>query len=141
MFDFKLFYLYILDFESVLDGLKEDIQESTFLTIDTEFTGLDDGTSKCSGMDTPAERYKKVKQSSMQFLIVQFGLSAFKCDKSSNRIIYKTYNFYTFPNVSPRSSGSQDLKFLCQASSISFLSSHGFDFNKLFREGECKHKI
>lgn len=71
----------------------------------------------------------------MQFLIVQFGLSTYKYDKSSKKIIYKTYNFYVFPTTNSRLSGSQDLKFLSQASSISFLASHGFDFNKVFREG------
>ena len=33
-------------------------------------------------------------------------------------------------------SGVPDPKFLSQASSISFLSNNGFDFNKLFRQGE-----
>ncbi|KAJ8318566.1 hypothetical protein KUTeg_003657 [Tegillarca granosa] len=45
----------------------------------------------------------------------------------------RPFNFYLFPR--PYSRTSPDLRFLCQSSSIDFLASQGFDFNKAFREG------
>jgi hypothetical protein len=38
-----------------------------------------------------------------------------------------TYNFY----ICPKSFGDLDPNFLCQASSLEFLASHNFDFNKV----------
>lgn len=45
----------------------------------------------------------------------------------------QTYNFYIFRR--PINRNIPDLRFLCQSSSIHFLVSEGFDFNKLFKEG------
>lgn len=46
----------------------------------------------------------------------------------------KTYVFYLFPR--PVNRLAPDTRFLCQSSSIDFLVSNNFDFNKLFREGD-----
>lgn len=43
------------------------------------------------------------------------------------------YNFYIFRR--PVNRNVPDVRFMCQSSSIEFLSSQGFDFNKLFKEG------
>lgn len=45
----------------------------------------------------------------------------------------KSFNFYIFRN--PVNRNIPDQRFLCQSSSISFLISQGFDFNKLFSQG------
>jgi poly(A)-specific ribonuclease len=64
----------------------------------------------------------------MEFLFFrQFGLSIFISDSSSNSYTAHTYNFY----ICPRSFGGLDPRFVCQASSLEFLSSHNFDFNKV----------
>lgn len=42
------------------------------------------------------------------------------------------YNFYLFPRGSP----GPDRMFMCQSSSLDFLASQGFDFNKLIKDGE-----
>lgn len=47
------------------------------------------------------------------------------------QIQIKTWNFYIFP----RPYGQSDHRFLCQASSLQFLSEHGFDFNKFIADG------
>jgi len=48
------------------------------------------------------------------------------------RYTHRGYSFYVFPN----STSSRNVKlFCCQTSSIKFLSEHGFDFNKLFKDG------
>ncbi|KAF7689177.1 hypothetical protein HF521_012530 [Silurus meridionalis] len=86
-----------------------------------------------NGMDTPAERYSKLRKHSMDFLLFQFGLCAFRYDQSQSKYFTKTFNFYIFPK--PFSRVSPDIKFVCQSSSIDFLASQGFDFNKVFCNG------
>ncbi|KAM9304729.1 poly(A)-specific ribonuclease PARN [Gastrophryne carolinensis] len=69
----------------------------------------------------------------MNFLLFQFGLCTFTYDHIEARYITKSFNFYIFPK--PFSRNSPDKKFVCQSSSIDFLASQGFDFNKVFRNG------
>lgn len=127
----------IPDFSTVLKALDDDLRDASFLAIDAEFTGLKDHSTKFSSLDTPSERYDKIFSSSLRFLVIQFGLSIFQYDSNKSKYVNKTYNFYIFPNST--SSGKKDNFFLSQASSISFLASQGFDFNKLIREGGLKY--
>ncbi|XP_060028925.1 poly(A)-specific ribonuclease PARN isoform X2 [Erinaceus europaeus] len=69
----------------------------------------------------------------MDFLLFQYGLCTFKYDHTDSKYITKSFNFYVFPK--PFSRSSPDVKFVCQSSSIDFLASQGFDFNKVFRNG------
>uniref|UniRef100_A0A8C6K6F5 Poly(A)-specific ribonuclease PARN n=1 Tax=Nothobranchius furzeri TaxID=105023 RepID=A0A8C6K6F5_NOTFU len=69
----------------------------------------------------------------MDFLMFQFGLCTFKYDQTKSKYITKTFNFYIFPK--PFNRTSPDIKFICQSSSIDFLASQGFDFNKVFCHG------
>ncbi|XP_073916156.1 poly(A)-specific ribonuclease PARN isoform X3 [Castor canadensis] len=69
----------------------------------------------------------------MDFLLFQFGLCTFKYDHTDSKYVTKSFNFYVFPK--PFSRSSPDVKFVCQSSSIDFLASQGFDFNKVFRNG------
>ncbi|XP_051940386.1 poly(A)-specific ribonuclease PARN isoform X2 [Hippocampus zosterae] len=112
------------------------IEEADFLAIDGEFSGISDGPSVSAltnGLDTPEERYTKLKKHSMDFLLFQFGLCTFKYDQKDAKYITKTFNFYIFPK--PFNRTSPDIKFICQSSSIDFLASQGFDFNKVFCHG------
>ncbi|CAL1547260.1 unnamed protein product [Lymnaea stagnalis] len=121
-------------FYEELDNIIKAINESSFLAIDGEFTGLDTGESgHPAPFDTPMERYSKIKNGASEFLLVQFGLCAFKADAEKQRYEAKPYSFYVFPK--PHDRHSPDRRFLCQSSSIDFLISQGFDFNKLFKEG------
>ncbi|XP_048408730.1 poly(A)-specific ribonuclease PARN isoform X2 [Stegostoma tigrinum] len=124
------------NFKERLNLIYEAIDEADFLAIDGEFSGISDGpsvTTLTNGLDTPEERYHKLKKHSMDFLLFQFGLCTFKYDGAENRHIMKTFNFYIFPK--PLSRNSPDVKFVCQSSSIDFLANQGFDFNKVFRDG------
>lgn len=122
------------NFFEELDDILNAIKESTFIAIDSEFTGLDaEGCSHIAPFDTPAERYAKMKNGSTGFLLLQFGLCTFKVDEEKHMYEAKPYNFYLFP--SPPNRSAPDKRFLCQSSSIDFLVSNGFDFNKVFREG------
>ncbi|KAM5228377.1 poly(A)-specific ribonuclease PARN [Ctenodactylus gundi] len=124
------------NFKSNLHKVCQAIEEADFFAIDGEFSGISDGPSVSAltnGFDTPEERYQKLKKHSMDFLLFQFGLCAFKYDYTDSKYITKSFNFYVFPK--PFSRSSPDVKFVCQSSSIDFLASQGFDFNKVFRNG------
>lgn len=124
------------NFKEVLPLVCDAVQEADFISIDGEFTGISDGPSVSAltnGLDTPDERYSKLRKHSMNFLLFQFGLCTFRYDQNQSKYITKTFNFYVFPK--PFNRTSPDIKFICQSSSIDFLASQGFDFNKVFRSG------
>uniref|UniRef100_A0A8C9VD30 Poly(A)-specific ribonuclease PARN n=1 Tax=Scleropages formosus TaxID=113540 RepID=A0A8C9VD30_SCLFO len=124
------------NFKESLNTIYTAIEEADFLAIDGEFSGISDGPSVSAltnGLDTPEERYHKLKKHSMDFLLFQFGLCTFKYEQSESKYVMKSFNFYIFPK--PFSRSSPDIKFVCQSSSIDFLASQGFDFNKVFCNG------
>ncbi|TTE81772.1 Poly(A)-specific ribonuclease PARN [Bagarius yarrelli] len=127
---------YCEHFKDTLSVISSAVDEADFLAIDGEFSGLSDGPAVSmltNGMDTPEGRYSKLRKHSMDFLLFQFGLCAFRYDQSQSKYFTKAFNFYIFPK--PFSRVSPDIKFICQSSSIDFLASQGFDFNKVFRDG------
>ncbi|KAM4585049.1 poly(A)-specific ribonuclease PARN [Odontesthes bonariensis] len=124
------------NFKDCLSTVYSAIDEADFLAIDGEFSGISDGpnvSALTNGLDTPEERYMKLKKHSMDFLLFQFGLCTFKYDQTKSKYITKPFNFYIFPKQFNRT--SPDVKFICQSSSIDFLASQGFDFNKVFCNG------
>ncbi|CAF98128.1 unnamed protein product, partial [Tetraodon nigroviridis] len=124
------------DFKECLNTVYSAIEEADFLAIDGEFSGISDGpnvSALTNGLDTPEERYTKLKKHSMDFLLFQFGVCTFKYDQTKSKYIIKPFNFYIFPK--PFNRTSPDKKFICQSSSIDFLASQGFDFNKVFCNG------
>ncbi|XP_072240816.1 poly(A)-specific ribonuclease PARN [Leuresthes tenuis] len=124
------------NFKDCLSTVYSAIDEADFLAIDGEFSGISDGpnvSALTNGLDTPEERYTKLKKHSMDFLLFQFGICTFKYDQTKSKYITKPFNFYIFPKQFNRT--SPDVKFICQSSSIDFLASQGFDFNKVFCHG------
>ncbi|XP_053274302.1 poly(A)-specific ribonuclease PARN [Pleuronectes platessa] len=124
------------NYKGCLKTVYSAIEEADFLAIDGEFSGISDGpnvSALTNGLDTPEERYTKLKKHSMDFLLFQFGLCTFKYDQAKSKYIIKPFNFYVFPK--PFNRTSPDIKFICQSSSIDFLASQGFDFNKVFCDG------
>ncbi|XP_043472399.1 poly(A)-specific ribonuclease PARN-like isoform X1 [Leptopilina heterotoma] len=120
------------NFQDVMEELDKVLEEASFLCIDTEFTGLNVGPDS-TPFDSPAQYYSRIRSGSMNFLLVQFGLSVFTFENKTKKYSQRSYNFYAFPH--PLNRGAPDCRFICQASSISFLASQGFDFNKLFNSG------
>ncbi|XP_070571819.1 poly(A)-specific ribonuclease PNLDC1-like [Ptychodera flava] len=119
-------------FEDELPRIIEIIKACDFISIDTEFTGLQTrDNDNPSLFDSPAERYVKLKRIAKQFTICQFGLSAFVKHPTENRYESRTYNFYLFPIAC----STVDDNFACQASSVEFLCKHKLDFNKFIYEG------
>lgn len=121
-----------LNFQDVLAELENVIENATFLSIDGEFTGLNSGPD-AGPFDTPAQYYGKLRAGSMDFLLVQFGLSVFTYDSQTDKYSQRSYNFYVFPK--PMNRHAADCRFMCQTSSIAFLANQDFDFNKLFKYG------
>lgn len=120
------------NFKEQLGVLKAAVEAASFVAIDCEFTGLQ--FEKCThAFDTPEERYRKLRESSQDFIIVQVGVCTFLFDKAKHGYSYKAFNFYICPQQIIR--GAPDRIFRCQSSSLQFLSRHGFDFNKLFSYG------
>ena len=74
-----------------------------------------------------------MQQSARQFLLVQFGLCTFHYDEASDSYTNRAFNFYVWPR--PYARTAPDPRFLCQTTSIDFLSTQNFDFNKLFKSG------
>ncbi|OQR85662.1 Poly(A)-specific ribonuclease PARN [Thraustotheca clavata] len=121
------------NFSDALAQVEEQLSLPTckFAAIDTEFTGLTPhDNTKEKIIDTLEERYAKVRKSGENFLITQFGLALVHVDEKEKTWI-QCFNFYVFP----RPYQNMDVRFLCQASSIQFMSDHGFDFNKFIRDG------
>ncbi|KXZ42003.1 hypothetical protein GPECTOR_226g498 [Gonium pectorale] len=119
------------NFAAVLPVLRAAIQEATFVAIDTEFTGLHPEGYGEDLYDTYEERYKRLLASSSNFIVCQFGLTAFKWGPSGWEA--RAFNAYLFPQ--PDDNAGWDKRFLCQASSLAYLASQGFDFNKMIRDG------
>ena len=122
------------NFNESLELIKTAISESSFISIDGEFTGLlSDSAFSINALDTAEERYHKLRKGALDFLLFQFGLCAFQYIEDEDKYLIKPFNFYIFPR--PLNRESHDVRFLCQSGSIDFLAAQGFDFNKVFKEG------
>ncbi|KAL6059436.1 poly(A)-specific ribonuclease PNLDC1 isoform X2 [Balamuthia mandrillaris] len=120
------------NFKQALPEVVAAIRECDFVALDTEFTGLSLSKSlDTSVIDTKEEQYQKLKQTAENFVVTQYGLSTFRYSSEEKRFVAKTWNFYIFP----RPFEYVDRRFRCQASSLEFLSCHGFDFNKWIHGG------
>ncbi len=120
------------NFRHLLPQINDSIKNCSFVAFDSEFSALTADPSCVSSLfDSGVERYKKVKKSAQDSIIIQAGLSIFMQDSVSLAYEAETYNFY----LCPRSCGALDQRFLVQASSLEFLSNHGFSFDKVFASG------
>ncbi|CAH2241330.1 jg20498 [Pararge aegeria aegeria] len=118
------------NFQEALPLVGASIHKADFLVIDAEFTGLINGRD-VTIFDSPQEYYTTLLNGSTDFLLIQYGLSAFCWDEAKKQYTNESYNFYLFPRGRP----GPEKMFLCQSSSLDFLSAQGFDFNKLIKEG------
>lgn len=117
------------NFAEVLPLVKDALEQCQFYSFDCEMTGLRLGQHREEMLDDLENRYQKTLAGAQQFLVTQFGLSAFIWEDGKYQA--KTYNFYVFPDTS----GNQDRMFLSQASALQFLAKNNFDFNKFVYQG------
>ena len=135
------------NFAQMLPEIKEAIADATFVAIDTEFSGLSPEGQQEDLYDSYEQRYNKLLAASQSFIIWQFGLSALKWvparlasageaapqPGAQGHYEARTFNFYVFPH--PNDAAGWDRRFMCQASSLSFLADQKFDFNRVIYDG------
>lgn len=120
------------NFETLYPKIEETLKNATFFSIDTEFSGVKtDFFVKESLFDSPNERYAKLKTNIKPFIIIQFGLTAFRHIREQNTYSAETFSFYLLPRSIP----SKNRHFVWQISSLEFLSIYNFDFNKFAYDG------
>lgn len=120
------------NFSSVFPLVENSIKNSTFIAIDTEFTGLSLGPSNDNNIfDSLSKRYEKLRCRATSFVPCQIGLSTFSKDLDKNSYSAETFVFY----IRPCMVGTVDRIFSFQASSVDFLCGYNFDFKKFISEG------
>lgn len=120
------------NFEDKYSEVVNKLKSAVFIAVDNEFTGLlSDLDLKPSLFDTGSERYDKLRLSIEQFVVMEVGITTFQFIEEKYKYVANRYTFYVYP----RSFGSVDTKFMCQASSLEFLCQHNFDFNKFVYGG------
>lgn len=120
----------IENFDRLLPKIQDEINESCFLAIDTEFSSLETFSSS-TRIKSIQQFYNKRSTLVKDLTIFQFGLAIFSFDINQGKYFAKIYNFY----LSPTSIYPIDVKFEIRSSSIKFLTEFKFDFNKCFYEG------
>ncbi|CAI5996160.1 unnamed protein product [Closterium sp. NIES-64] len=117
------------NFEEGLAAFEEALKTCDLVAFDGEFTGLHVSNTSNYGLqllDSPQQRYERVKEGAGSFFTMQLGFSALAWDEGRGAYSARTFNFNIFPRPFP----GFDLRFLCQASSMDFLARNNFDFNK-----------
>ena len=115
--------------EENLKLILDSIEESEFIAIDTEFTGLFHSDEDAfDESDSLEDRYQKLRKSCESFFMCQLGLTTFTLDPEVNSYKIRSFSFYTIPH-------SSDRRLSISGSSMKFLVENGFDMNKLFKHG------
>ncbi|KAI8092212.1 ribonuclease H-like domain-containing protein [Gilbertella persicaria] len=121
------------NFEEKLPVIEQAMLEADFIAIDTEFTGLTTPDIQFQNIDDIETRYSKLKSCVQEFTIIQYGVCAFKRNPETGDFMAKPFNFYIF-GADTNEVYSRRI-FSATPSSLSFLRSNKFDFNKLIEEG------
>ncbi|XP_076253340.1 pre-piRNA 3'-exonuclease trimmer-like isoform X2 [Rhynchophorus ferrugineus] len=120
------------NFKTLYPEIEKTLKESKFIGLDIEFSGLNPLKEYTSSLfDTPAERYQKLKENVKSIIPLQIGLTAFIFDSKTNSYCGKIFTFY----VQPACFQHIHRKFYFQSSTLNFLKSYNFDFNKFVYSG------
>lgn len=123
------------NFDSSLDDLRRHVRDADFVSIDLEMTGVTSAPWRDSfPFDRSDVRYLKIKDSAEKFAVIQFGVCPFRWDPLKLTFVAHPHNVYLFPRQELPFDGPS-YEFLCQTTSIDFLSKYQFDFNACVREG------
>jgi len=118
------------NWEEALPAMRAALEEADFVAIDFEFSGLAaDRSQEVHAMDSLQERYSKLRDAAQKLAVLQLGLCAFRW-VDGNGIEAKPFNIFVFPG-----SPEVDVRFIFQSTSVNFLASCNFDFNKCFNKG------
>ncbi|KAF2369180.1 Ribonuclease CAF1 [Trinorchestia longiramus] len=121
------------NFAALRPEIESELHSALFVAIDTEFTGLlIDASCANKCFDSGNDRYMKLRKNLQNISICQLGLAICKTPwRDINEYECSVYNMFLH---SP-SFLDQDPTIICQASSLSFLARHRFDFNKWVYSG------
>ncbi|XP_024876104.1 pre-piRNA 3'-exonuclease trimmer-like [Temnothorax curvispinosus] len=119
------------NFNKVYPHLEHTLKNASFIAIDGEFTGIEGDDAKNSLFDSVHERYENNRRHIQPYIIIQFGISAFRRVHDETKYTAETFNFFLLPRSIP----SKNRQFLSQATALEFLTMYRFDFNKLVYEG------
>lgn len=124
------------NFLQLFPQIQADIKNANFVSFDCEFSGLGSNLKESQPdlLDSPAARYAKVSRTCTEFLPLQIGICTFEYREKEDFYIAKPYNFYVFPKTGNRFF-QLDRCFSTQISSLEFLLSHHFDWNKWATQG------
>ena len=136
-------------FEQKLPLVAEAIEQCDFLAIDAEFTGTvhfmltltrnapvlkwNSGLHRYPSQhrfQTIQNRYDVFASAVSNFAIIQFGICTFHWSATANRYFAKPFNFYVFPR-STKGRKEMNRCFGVQGEAFDFLTTCGFDFNKV----------
>lgn len=119
------------NFEECLPQVERAIIDCEFMAMDFELTGLfPRSTPSPTFLDTVQQRYEACSSACKAFIPIQFGLSTMSWNQEKSEYEAKKFNFYIHPYV-PKSGYQCSI----DLSSLKFLISNQFDFNKLFSKG------
>ncbi|KAL0278310.1 UNVERIFIED_CONTAM: hypothetical protein PYX00_000164 [Menopon gallinae] len=119
------------NFDEVLSHLRESIKRASFVSIDAEYSGLRiDNFPALTKHETVESLYRMDKQKIESFLAIQYGIVLFYYNDSKKSFSYEAFCFYVYPSTYKKGNN-----FLADKKSLKLLAEHGFDFNKLLREG------
>ncbi|XP_030752804.1 pre-piRNA 3'-exonuclease trimmer-like [Sitophilus oryzae] len=122
----------INNFSLLYPEIKKSFQDAKFIGVDFEFSALNPIVEfSPSIFDSPSERYYKLKANIENVVPLQVGLTAFIFDSKKNSYCGKIYTFY----VQPACFQHIHRNFYFQSSTINFLKSYNFDFNKFAYSG------
>ncbi|KAG2427674.1 hypothetical protein HXX76_012323 [Chlamydomonas incerta] len=131
------------NFDAMLPAVRRYLAAADFYAFDCEMTGLFlDGHNE-NYLDDMQDRYNRTAASAHAYVINQFGLSCFKRLRpdgpaGERRYAAATFNFYLFPRPpegGAAAANSSARRFTCDAGSLAFLASQGFDFNRCIYDG------
>ncbi len=136
------------DASNKFDLFKQSINQSKFISVDCEMTGVvSDINTDGTKYDTAEIRYYKQRKIAKMFGLIQIGITCYLEGKKDENEYYieRTFTFYLFkkskfgwlnaqyPNESKLNLFNSLLN--CHPMSIKFLSDNGFDFNLIFSKG------
>ncbi|KAL0105870.1 hypothetical protein PUN28_015945 [Cardiocondyla obscurior] len=119
------------NFNEVYPQLEHALKNANFIAIDGEFTGIEGEDVKNSLFDSVHERYENNRSHIQPYIIIQFGITAFRRLQNENKYTAEAYNFFLLPRSIP----SKNRHFLWQVKALEFLSAYKLDFNKIVYQG------
>lgn len=112
-------------FEGLLDSFSRQVAGAKYVAVDTELTGIDNGT-KDNYEDEANERLDKLCDVAERHVLTQLGLTIAR-DNGAGSIIFSSFSVLAFPKYRER--------FECTVRSLRFMREHGLDFNAWIDEG------